>query len=752
LKFKISILLICLLVSCEKPAPVSQDKPAPAAPHPTLASAQLALAKTHLENNFPQKALPYLQASLKTHPLPEARKLLDNTLASTRFSVPTLQLSHPFPVLGIASSGDSLFAAVGGPFPTVVRWHLTDIATVDAVLFPTESKTISHLVPSPSGKYLLVQRDSINLLCNAETLKPIASIGTLPPDLTPDSLQPFSQNSLLLGHPVASPSHSLTWHIRDAATGEILRSETLPTYPKPVSASFDNTTLIVTLENRIQLAIPLIGEIKKGKAKPPSVDHPAQPTFTFTFSGKTITRHQTFSPPRLLPPSPPLLSALTGYHLNPTTQSLEQTPIPNRLQTLSEFFPEIPPTLKFFFARDPLETRLAAAFPEKFPALSLPSRTQAEIVRQSFASGDTATILATISALPPAGLPTATALLLAHQSGDPALLSAVLEQAENVPEALRNITAPGTEVPDLAALRITQDWLGYETPDFSPVFKKRLTEKSTTLSSLNLSKSPTEGEIQTLFTKLLNPETLRQIGHPAIAEAATSAAHSLSHTQEYATSALKFTAIAERMGAHPAEILRIRATAFTSLADFASAHRSWLDLITNQPEASHLPTDYSEAAYTAFENADSRQAIEILETGIFRFPNDVKFAIRAGWIALLTTHPQHGAKYLSHAATLGLPPSEIENTTALLAIAHTQLGDLETASSYLAQLKAIDESWADPEAIEKLPWPEPLKQTLRTLTWSQQESSPEPSPESDPKDTAPQSEEFPILEPPLPSR
>jgi len=343
-------------------------------------------------------------------------------------------------------------------------------------------------------------------------------------------------------------------------------------------------------------------------------------------------------------------------------------------------------------------------------------------------------------------------LLLAHQSGDPELIIAILKQAENVPDALKKLKTPGTEIPDLATLRKTRDWLGYEAPDFSPLFQNILNEKSATLSGLTLPESPTEEEIKTLFTKLLDPETLRQLGHHAITEASLSAARSLSQTQEQATSALQFTALAERMGAHPAEILRIRATAFTSLADFTSAHRSWLDLITNQPETKHLPTDYSEAAYTAFENSDPRQAIEILETGIFRFPNDVNLAIRAGWIALLTNHPQQAAKYLTHSTTLGIPPDEIENTTALLAIAHSRLGDPETALSYLEQLKAIDQSWADPEAIDKLPWPEPLKETLRGLTWGQQESLPGLSPESDLTDTAPQSGEFPIPEPPLPSR
>ena len=36
------------------------------------------------------------------------------------------------------------------------------------------------------------------------------------------------------------------------------------------------------------------------------------------------------------------------------------------------------------------------------------------------------------------------------------------------------------------------------------------------------------------------------------------------------------------------------------------------------------------------ENADSQQAVEILTTGLRRFPQDANFALRAGWVALLT--------------------------------------------------------------------------------------------------------------------
>jgi len=237
-----------------------------------------------------------------------------------------------------------------------------------------------------------------------------------------------------------------------------------------------------------------------------------------------------------------------------------------------------------------------------------------------------------------------------------------------------------------------------------------------------------------------------------VAEKAIAAARTLSENPQHADTATRLADFAERLGSHPSACLRVRATALATLADFEAAHSAWIDLITHQPETTHLPTDYTEAAHTAFETGDPRQAIEILNTGLFRFPDNPSAAIRSGWIALLTDHTEDALRYLNHATKLGLPPAEIENTTALLAIAHERLGDHQAAASHLAQLKAISPKWSDAETLAKLPWPQPFKDSLNAIILSDGETEPWPSPESDPTDTVPFREGFPTEEPPLPSR
>lgn len=746
MKSTILILVVGLLVSCGKPAPVSSKEPA-SENRPALAAAQLALAKSHTESHRPRQALTYLGASFENNPLPGTLGLIDSTLASTEFRIPTIRLTHPYPIVSVIRNGNNLFASLGGPYPTVIRWNLENIPHVASVLFPIKAETISHIAVAPSGKFILIQRDATHLLCHADTLKPITSIGTLPPGLDPAALLAFSENSLLFAHPVSGPNQTFTWQIRDSATGEPLRTETFPAFPKPFSAFFNGTSLHIVLDDENQLTIPLVGEIGK---EPGDSRFPAPiPSSDFTIDGQIIELHQTI-PSEIS--SSVSLATLTGYTLDSGSQTLEEIPVPERLQELSEILPDIPSTLKLYSARGVIEDRFAAAFPDEFPELTSAGRAHAEIVRSSFSSREKPAILAMIAALPETGLPTSTAFLLALQSGDPDLIAAISRKAQNLPDALKNLNRPGGSVPDLKVLRQTQDWIGYESPDFSPLFESLDAEKTATLSGLDLSESPDDEEVHSLLVKLLDRENLGKLGPKPLSEAAITAARNLSENPRHATSALEFAALARRMGAHPAETLRVQATAYSTLADFDSAHRTWLDLITNQPEASHLASDYTEAAHTAFEQADPRQAIEILETGIFRFSEDVSFAIRAGLIALLTAHPEHAARYLTHATSLGLPPAEIENTTALLAIAHIQLGDPETARSYLEQLKAIDESWSSPESIEKLPWPEPLKASLRQLTSPDQEILPEPSQENDQTDKALPSGESEFQEPPLPSR
>lgn len=706
-------ILFLTLLSCGKKEDFVHP-PVPPAENAALASAQLLLARHHLATTCPERALPYLIASLNNDPRETTAAVLRETLTSTAFTVPAYRLDHPSTVTGFVDSGADLWVALAGPHPTAIRWSLEGDPRVEAIMFPSGNQTIESLTLSPDAKRILIHRGDINLLCDSQTLKPIANLGLLPPGIPPGSLQVFSENGLLVANPT-SDGTSITWHLRDAATGQTLRSQSFPPHPLPIHASFMGSDLAVHSGDETSTIIPLDGEIQKYiNTVPPSPIQPAPSTFAANGSAISksipIPRGHTGIP----------LEILSGFTLDPASQNLIGIPAPDRLPILSEVFPRtIPPTFRIYGSAAEIEERFAGAFPAEYPHLTSAAAAHAHILRATFATGDKNAILAALDALPAAGLPVATALFLALESGERDYISKAVSAARDIPDPLRQLLDKSFSVsPEaFAALRKEQDWIGYESPDFSKLLSGLNDQRKTAREGFTLPPSPSGADIEAFITLLLSPASINALGEIEIADIAASTASSLAENEETASSALQLVAIAGRFGSGHARLLRITATARTSLEDFEKAHEAWIDLITNQPESSHHATDYAEAAYSAFETNHADQAMEILTTGLFRFPDDVRFAIQAGWIALVTDHPQQAYNYISKATFLGIPPDEIEHTTALLAITTLQLGDNDAADTHIKQLQAIDPKWKNPETIETLPWPEPLKASLRQLLW-----------------------------------
>ncbi len=751
LKFGIFILL-ALLISCGEKTPVSEGSSAPEN-NPTLAAAQLALAETHLANGETQKAIPYLTASLANQPSAETQAVLDEILASTDFTLPIIELRHPFPILRYEEAGENLFVAIGGEHPTVIRWNLSQEPSIGAVMFPTTGREISHLSVSPDVKFIIIQRDQANLLCHADTLKPITFIDTFAEGLDPQKCLPFSENGLLFANPSKDTLGHHIWRIHDSTTGQVLRTERLIPSLNSSSATFEDTNLRIEKTDGSAQIIPLSGDITLVPSSRPIIT-PLLSDITQT-SENTLTIHRRIrlTSEEISNRSENRITALSGYKLDPATQTLTEIPTPNRLETIARELPgRLPETLRLYSADVPITRRFADAYPDDFPELTAADRAHAELIKRVFATNDREAILAVIDAATH-GLPFATALFLALDSQDTEFISRAVNKATDLPPALLALANRDVaELTDFDHLRRIEDWHGYESPDFTPLLDRFRKEQADALSALTLPENPSADDISAFSLRLTDPATLEDLGQAAIAEKAISAARTLSENPEHAAASIRLAEYAQHLGTTPAACLRIRATALTTLAEFDAAHATWIDLITVQPEVDQLPTDYTEAAHTAFETGNSKQAIEILNTGLFRFPNAPSSAIRSGWIALLTDHTEDALRYLNHAMKLGLPPAEIENTTALLAIVHERLGDHDAAVSYLAQLKAISPKWTDSETLAKLPWPEPFKDSLNAVIFNEGESGFEPSPESDPTDTAPLPEGFPIEEPPLPSR
>ncbi len=354
-------------------------------------------------------------------------------------------------------------------------------------------------------------------------------------------------------------------------------------------------------------------------------------------------------------------------------------------------------------------------------------------IETTFRKNDPQAVLAAIESAGGKGAAAAKALELALATNHPEWIKACLAHAIDLPPLLRTLAesriawlqdrkadslcAWPDGIPDLAKVRRSEDWDGWEQADFSKALENLHLNLAELLATLVLPENPTPEQRQTIIDRLGDPLTLKAIGRAHFANACLQAALALAPFKENAENTIKLATTARNLGSEPAPCLRAEALALTALGDYQKARDRWVSLLTEQPVESHQPGDYTEAAYTSFESADPRQAMAILTTGQHRYPNDADFALRAGWIALLTGNADQAYRYLLAGRDIGFPPAKLENATALLAIAAMQNGALDDADMFYQDLVRLAPAWENPETVEALDWPDEMKASLRQLVW-----------------------------------
>ena len=349
-------------------------------------------------------------------------------------------------------------------------------------------------------------------------------------------------------------------------------------------------------------------------------------------------------------------------------------------------------------------------------------------IEEIFRSNDSSVILAAIQSAGGKGPAAATALSLALKSERPESVEAILAQAIDLPPLLRQISLSRIAwlrgrkaealsvwpeiIPVLADVRRCEDWCGWESADFKPALDDIRQCVTGELAAIDVPESATAEQRKAVAERLNDPATVEIVGQRRFATACLKAALAFSTHKEETVMTFQLANLARNMGAPAEPCLRAEALALTALGDYQKAHPRWIELITEHPVETTIPGDYAEAAYTAFENADPRQAMEILTTGMHRFPQDGNFALRAGWVALLTNNPERAYQFLQNGKRLGFPPEKLENATALLTIAAAQSGAQDDATVYFQDLLQLDPAWADPATLDTLDWPEQLKAVL----------------------------------------
>ncbi|GAA5124839.1 hypothetical protein GCM10023212_25360 [Luteolibacter yonseiensis] len=351
-----------------------------------------------------------------------------------------------------------------------------------------------------------------------------------------------------------------------------------------------------------------------------------------------------------------------------------------------------------------------------------------EKMEEIFRSNDSPAILAAIKSAGGKGPAAATALALALKSDIHEWIDACLTQAKDLPPLLRRISlsriawlqgrkADALSVwpevfPVLADVRLREDWDGWEQADFQPALDNIRGCVNEVLATIRIPENAAPEERKAVAERLADPATVEAVGKRRFGEACLQAALAFSIHKEEAQTTFQLASTARELGVAPEPCIRAEAMAQTVLGDYAKAHELWIELITEHPVETTIPGDYAEAAYTAFENMDPKQAMEILTAGMHRFPEDGNFAIRAGWVALLTGNSERAYQFLLTGKRIGFPAEKLENATALLTIAAAQSDAQDDAAVYFQDLLRIDKAWADTATLDTLDWPEELKFTL----------------------------------------
>lgn len=545
-------------------------------------------------------------------------------------------------------------------------------------------------------------------------------------------LDPTDSVASLERFPWTSEPNIWSGLLREEKFPQIRVDSTLVTFPHLHFPSYDvnsSITAVALRGNRIAFG-DINGGLNLFKIIPlPSARRSANP-----FSPNTLEPHDISAVANLA-------ETLTGNRYDPVSRSMIQSDPKQRLAAFEkcdfEALARVFPSLDFSplieaIKKSPLRSMppdAAAVFTQRI-ARATDHPPHPELIA-TFDKEDADAVKSAIQSAGPSGPAAAKALELALASTHPEWIEACLSNAKDLPPMLRNIALSRIAwlqdrkadaiagwpdaFPNLTKVRLREDWDGWESADFSQALENLRLCVSEELDALVVPEASTPEQRQTVIARLSDPLTLKAVGRARFANACLKAALALATFKEHSETTLKLAATARNLGESPAPCLRAEALSFTALGDYQKARDRWVTLITEQPIQDQVPDDYAEAAYTSFENADPQQAVAILTTGHHRFPNDANFALRAGWIALLTNNSEQAYRFLLSGREIGYPPEKLENALALLALAAAQSGATDDAAVFYQDLIRLAPAWQNPKTIDTLEWPEELKDTLRRL-------------------------------------
>ncbi|MCW1913389.1 DUF4062 domain-containing protein [Luteolibacter sp. GHJ8] len=319
------------------------------------------------------------------------------------------------------------------------------------------------------------------------------------------------------------------------------------------------------------------------------------------------------------------------------------------------------------------------------------------------------------------------ALHAALKSDDAAVISTALSLAKDLPAPIaeyvgaRALWASGKhaevfgiwpdEVPNIQATLDYTDTNGWEAAlpwKETHEFMGKLDQQ---VASLKPDPEASVEQLQELATRLLAPETTATFGIKRVRDAMVHCALQLAYES---TADAQVSAMVERArlaGAPNADCLRIEARNFMAAGDFTGGYARWVQLFDTEGKAV-ISSDYLEAARCVLEDMQPAAAIELLNRGKARYPEDAGFTLDAAWMLLTNGRPEEAGIFLEHGFTIPFPEEQKQMTLAMFVCAAEQTQRVEMADKSFAELFELSPEWGSEESVKGIDWPEELKQSL----------------------------------------
>jgi hypothetical protein len=265
------------------------------------------------------------------------------------------------------------------------------------------------------------------------------------------------------------------------------------------------------------------------------------------------------------------------------------------------------------------------------------------------------------------------------------------------------------EIPNLRAKARNSNWLGWDTILAGKDYDQFFTDLQDDLKTIQVNEQQTPEQLKLTSQVLQNADTVLHFGAKRVRNAQLEAALILSRKPELTSIALQLSERAKAAGADPIACLRAEARCLATSGNAHEAYKRWLLVMDAEFDGKVIAEDYLDAAQSIFQDGQDIAGMELLFRGQRANPTDGKFALRAGWMALITHHAEQAYGIFTRVELEAYPSADKETVLALTCAAAELGGRPDLADKHFLQLIHTNQQWQREDNLNNLTWPDDVK-------------------------------------------